>query len=83
MVKTEEEKIKQEKITQRKEALKENYVGQLENFGNFIKTNYPKIDFYESRYAFINSNVHRTDGPKQVIKMIKLHNLMIEEIGEK
>jgi hypothetical protein len=66
-----------------KEALGDKYVGQLKIFGNFIKTHYPDINFYESRYAFINSNIFVDKNKKQVIKMIKLHKLMIEEIGER
>jgi hypothetical protein len=37
-----------------KEAFKDKYVGQLKIFGSFIKTHYPDINFYESKYAFIN-----------------------------
>ena len=42
---TEEEKKREEMIIKTKEALKDNYVGQLENFANYIKTNYPFINF--------------------------------------
>jgi hypothetical protein len=52
-------------IIKTKEALKENYVGQLENFANYIKTNYPFINFYESRYAFINSKIHDSENEEE------------------